>query len=132
MKLQRPIGLKEPVMATKVNSVTDLNPASNELTDFMDFLVANRYAGGIVTTDAPPQFSLNGRFWPASDYDTLDKDDLIDYLDALGMELGNENLYDYTHGYNREDGILEMVWFRVRIIDDSENLGITFRTIQRY
>lgn len=132
MKLQRPAGVKEPVEATKVNSVTSLNPASNELTDFMDFLVANRYAGGIMTTDSPPLFSMNARFWPASGYDTPEKEDLIDYLEALEMEPENEKLYDYTHGFTCEDGILEMVWFRIRIIHDSKDLAVTFRTIQRY
>jgi hypothetical protein len=132
MKLQRPAGVKEPAVATKLNSVTSLNLASNELTDFMDFLVANKYAGGIVTTDASPMFSLNGRFWPAADYDAPDAEDLIDYLEALEMEPENENLYDYTHGFTRDDGILEMVLFRIRIIHEAKDLAVTLRITQRY
>lgn len=131
MKLQRPAGMKEPV-ATKLNSVTSLNPASNELTDFMDFLVANQYAGGIMTTEGPPLFSLRGRFWPASGYDIPEKEDLIDYLEALEIETENEKLYDYTHAFIQEDGTSDKVLFRIRIILDSKELAVTFRTIQRY
>lgn len=132
MKLQRPAGVKEPAKAMTVNSVTSLNPASNELTDFMDFLLLNNYAGGIMTTDAPPLFSRNARFWPASAYEIPEKEDLIDYLEALEMEPENENLYDYTHGFTEENGFPKVALLRVRIIHDSKDLAVTFRIIKRY
>lgn len=115
-----------------VNSLMDLNPASNLLTEFMDFLWANDYSGGILLFGQSPSYEHAGKLHDAPQFGTPDNDDIVDCLEALGMDLKPEQgqykrvTFDYLHWYQTPE-IMQTMVYEINVATSNGNYGLRLK-----
>jgi hypothetical protein len=110
-----------------LNTVDTLNPTSNELTEFLDLLLLNGFTAGAYSTTATPSY-IDKTWFAASWLAIPDRDDFLDYLEALGIEPINGNSYRYAHGVTKPDGTKLIGVYQIGVGVDWEGitLGIRF------
>lgn len=115
------------MMPTHLNTVDTLNPTSNALTEFLDFLLVNEFGAGAYSSSAMPSY-IDKTWFPAPWFGIPEKEDLLDYMEALGMTDENGRSYQYAHGATRKDGTELIGIYRIGVGSDWEGitLGIRF------
>lgn len=81
----------------------------------------------MVTSDIGASYEVPGDYVKADGFGDVEKDDLLDYLEALGMTNSNADFFDYTHAFQDEDGEITPMLYRIQPIRSSGHLGISFR-----
>lgn len=115
------------MMPISLNTVDTLNPTSNALTEFLDFLLVNEFSAGAYSSSAMPSY-IDKIWYPAPWFAIPEREDLIDYLEALGMTDENGISYRYAHGATTKDGKELIGVYQIGVASDWEGitLGIRF------
>lgn len=110
-----------------------LNEVNNLLTDFLDFLADSQSGIGMFIYRKFPSYYLDGELVEAHQFGRLDKEDVADCLEALGL-LSDRNqetslkTFLYTHGFEKNGAIMP-VMFNLMVLVKQGRCGVTINRV---
>lgn len=110
-----------------------LNEVNNPLTDFFDFLAESKSGIGVFFYRKLPSYDLDGEMVDVTQFGRPDKEDVADYLEALGL-LDDRNqetslkTFLYTHGFEK-NGVIMPVMFNLMVLVKQGRCGVTINRV---